>query len=107
MAVEDVQQTLLRTPADAGASAVHRVLVAFDGSPSAWAALHQAIDVAVSNHALLTIAAVVHEPSGLLDGLRRRDDRAVHPRDRCAATSSARCAGTSPRRATRCPPPCR
>ena len=26
---------------------VHRVLVAFDGSPGAWAALGQAIDVAV------------------------------------------------------------
>ena len=68
VAVEDVEPTLLRTPAEAGAGAVHRVLVAFDGSPSAWAALHQAINVAVSNHALLTIAAVVHEPSGLWMG---------------------------------------
>jgi nucleotide-binding universal stress UspA family protein len=67
MAVQDVQQTLLRAPAEAGAG-VHRVLVAFDGSPSAWAALHQAIDVAVSNRALLTIAAVVHEPSAFWMG---------------------------------------
>lgn len=67
MAVEDLQQTLLGGPAEAG-SGVHRVLVAFDGSPSAWAALHQAIDVAVSNRALLTIAAVVHEPSAFWMG---------------------------------------
>ena len=51
---------------------MHRVLVAFDGSPSAWAALHQAINVAVSNHALLTIAAVVARALRVLDGLRRR-----------------------------------
>jgi nucleotide-binding universal stress UspA family protein len=67
MAVQDVQQTLLRAPAEAGGG-VHRVLVAFDGSPSAWAALHQAIDVAASNRALLTIAAVVHEPSAIWMG---------------------------------------
>ena len=67
MAVQDVQHTLSRTPAEAG-SGVHRVLVAFDGSPSAWTALHQAIEVAVSNRALLTIAAVVHEPSALWMG---------------------------------------
>jgi len=67
MAVQDLQQTLLRAPAEVG-SGVHRVLVAFDGSPSAWAALHQAIDVAVTNRALLTIAAVVHEPSALWMG---------------------------------------
>ena len=43
--------------------AIHRVLVAFDGSPGSWAALEQAIDVAVSRHALLTIAGVVGEPT--------------------------------------------
>jgi nucleotide-binding universal stress UspA family protein len=42
---------------------VHRVLVAFDGSPGAWRALRQAIDVAVSRHAPLTIAGVVSEPT--------------------------------------------
>lgn len=68
MAVQDVQHTLSRTPAEAGGGLVHRVLVAFDGSPSAWAALHQAINVAVSNHALLTIVAVVHEPCGFWMG---------------------------------------
>jgi nucleotide-binding universal stress UspA family protein len=41
---------------------IHRVLVAFDGSPGAWAALHQGIAVAAARHALLTIAAVVEEP---------------------------------------------
>ena len=68
VAVQDVHHTLMGAPATAGSGGVHRVLVAFDGSPSAWAALHQAIDVAVANHALLTIAAVVHEPSGLWMG---------------------------------------
>ncbi len=42
---------------------VHRVLLAFDGSPGAWAALEQAITVAVSQRALLTIAGVVGEPT--------------------------------------------
>jgi len=42
---------------------IHRVLLAFDGSPGAWAALDQAIAVAVSRRALLTIAAVVGEPT--------------------------------------------
>ena len=41
---------------------IHRVLVAFDGSPGAWAALHQGIAVAAARHALLTIAAVVEDP---------------------------------------------
>jgi nucleotide-binding universal stress UspA family protein len=39
-----------------------RVLVAFDGSDGAWAALEQAIGVAVANRAALTIAAVVEMP---------------------------------------------
>jgi nucleotide-binding universal stress UspA family protein len=42
---------------------VQRVLLAFDGSPGAWAALEQAIAVADSQHALLTIAGVVPEPT--------------------------------------------
>ena len=45
---------------------IHRVLLAFDGSPGAWAALEQAIAVAVSQNALLTIAGVVGEPSVLI-----------------------------------------
>jgi nucleotide-binding universal stress UspA family protein len=39
------------------------ILVAFDGSDGAWAALRRAIDIAVRERALLTIAAVVPEPS--------------------------------------------
>jgi nucleotide-binding universal stress UspA family protein len=41
---------------------IHRVLVAFDGSPGAWAALRHGIAVAEARHALLTIAAVVEDP---------------------------------------------
>jgi nucleotide-binding universal stress UspA family protein len=59
---EDVRQTASLAPAD-GRSGVHRVLVAFDGSEGAWAALAQGIEIAVSNQALLTIAAVVEAPS--------------------------------------------
>jgi nucleotide-binding universal stress UspA family protein len=40
-----------------------RILVAFDGSDGAWAALHRAIEIARRERALLTIAAVVPEPS--------------------------------------------
>lgn len=43
--------------------AIHRVLVAFDGSPGSWAALRQAIAVADGQHALLTIAGVVGQPT--------------------------------------------
>jgi nucleotide-binding universal stress UspA family protein len=43
--------------------AIHRVLLAFDGSPGSWAALEQAIAVADNQHALLTIAGVVGEPT--------------------------------------------
>ena len=42
---------------------VQRVLLAFDGSPGAWAALDQAIEIAVGQRALLTIAGVVGEPT--------------------------------------------
>ena len=37
MAVEDLQHTLFEAPAEAGGG-LHRVLVAFDGSPSAVSA---------------------------------------------------------------------
>ena len=40
-----------------------RILVAFDGSDGAWAALRRAIEIALRERALLTIAAVVPEPS--------------------------------------------
>jgi nucleotide-binding universal stress UspA family protein len=42
---------------------IRRVLVGFDGSPGAWAALERAIAIAVSEHALLTVAGVVREPT--------------------------------------------
>jgi nucleotide-binding universal stress UspA family protein len=41
---------------------VRRILVAFDGTPGTWLALERAIDLAVSQSALLTIAAVVPDP---------------------------------------------
>jgi nucleotide-binding universal stress UspA family protein len=50
-------------PREAGPHHVHRLLVAFDGSEGAWMALEQAIDIAVGQHALLTIAGVVGEPT--------------------------------------------
>jgi nucleotide-binding universal stress UspA family protein len=46
-----------------GRRAVHRVLVGFDGSPGAWAALDRAIAIAVEEHALLMIAGVVRDPT--------------------------------------------
>jgi nucleotide-binding universal stress UspA family protein len=56
---------VVRRPAlpEAAPRQVQRVLLAFDGSPGAWAALAQAIDIAVGQHALLTIAGVVDEPT--------------------------------------------
>jgi nucleotide-binding universal stress UspA family protein len=81
-----------------------RILVAFDGSDGAWAALHRAIDIARRERALLTIAAVVPEPSpwigmGLVsvpysrDTLRRDAQRAMEQalaaaRDEVPATVS-------------------
>jgi nucleotide-binding universal stress UspA family protein len=56
---------VVRTPVVQAAEprAIHRVLLAFDGSPGSWAALEQAIAVADNQHALLTIAGVVKEPT--------------------------------------------
>jgi nucleotide-binding universal stress UspA family protein len=48
---------------------INRVLVAFDGSEGAWAALHQAIAIAVQERALLTIAGVVEQPTACFAGL--------------------------------------
>jgi nucleotide-binding universal stress UspA family protein len=41
---------------------VRRILLAFDGTPEAHAALERAIAIALEHSALLTIAAVVPEP---------------------------------------------
>src|SRR4051794_32103620 len=49
-------------PAVEGRRTIRRVLVAFDGSPGAWAALDRAIAIAVGQRSLLTIAGVVQEP---------------------------------------------
>jgi nucleotide-binding universal stress UspA family protein len=56
---------VVRSPALQAADprAIHRVLLAFDGSPGSWAALEQAIAVADNQRALLTIAGVVGEPT--------------------------------------------
>jgi nucleotide-binding universal stress UspA family protein len=51
-----------------GEGSVRRLVVAFDGSPGAWAALERGIEIAVSSRALLTIAAVVEEPRFLWQG---------------------------------------
>src|SRR5438876_764908 len=53
----------LAAPAATRERGVHRVLVAFDGSDGAWAALASAVSVSVSNHARLTIAAVAQMPA--------------------------------------------
>jgi nucleotide-binding universal stress UspA family protein len=67
MVVQDVERMVSSVPGDA-TSGVHCVLVAFDGSAGAWVALRRAIEVAVANHALLTIAAVVEEPLAIWMG---------------------------------------
>jgi nucleotide-binding universal stress UspA family protein len=88
----------------ADAHSPRRILVAFDGSDGAWAALRRGIEIAVRERALLTIAAVVPEPSpwvglGLVtvpytrEGLRRDAQRAMEQllaaaRDEVPATVS-------------------
>jgi nucleotide-binding universal stress UspA family protein len=62
MAMQVRQATRSVTPAIPERFTLRRVLVAFDGSPGAWAALDRAIAVAVGQRALLTIAGVVQEP---------------------------------------------
>jgi nucleotide-binding universal stress UspA family protein len=57
-----VQEKLAGVSRAAWAPPVHRVLVAFDGSPGAWAALRYAIAVAGASNAVLTIAAVLNDP---------------------------------------------
>jgi nucleotide-binding universal stress UspA family protein len=67
MLTQDVHGAAVRAPS-AGEGSVRRVLVAFDGSPGAWAALERGISLAASNNALLAIAAVVQEPRFLWQG---------------------------------------
>ena len=50
-------------PVAADPRGVHRILLAFDGSPGAWAAFERAVEIAVAQRALLTIAGVVGEPT--------------------------------------------
>jgi nucleotide-binding universal stress UspA family protein len=68
MLSQDVHQAAVHVPS-AGDGGVRRVLVAFDGSSGAWAALAQGIDIAVSNNALLAIVGVVQEPRFVWQGL--------------------------------------
>jgi nucleotide-binding universal stress UspA family protein len=61
MSAQDVSRAVLEAPSG-HRRRIRRVLVAFDGSPGSWAALEEGIVVAASEHALLTVAAVVEEP---------------------------------------------
>src|ERR1700742_297508 len=45
--------------------AYRNILVAYDGSPAAAAALDQAVALAQSEHALLTLMTVVRPPNGM------------------------------------------
>lgn len=67
MSTQDVHQTASGATEQRSRS-VHRLLVAFNGSPGSWAALERAIEIADENRALLTIAAVVQEPRFLWQG---------------------------------------
>jgi nucleotide-binding universal stress UspA family protein len=60
MLIQDTGQ--IAQPMTGSEHALQRVLVGFDGSDSSWAALRQAIAVAVGNDAELTIAAVAQMP---------------------------------------------
>jgi nucleotide-binding universal stress UspA family protein len=48
---------------------IRHVLVAFDGSEGAWLAFDRAVEIALSSHAKLTIAAVVPPPPPLACGM--------------------------------------
>jgi nucleotide-binding universal stress UspA family protein len=66
MLTHSVDQIVQQNPGDT--RRLHRVLVAFDGSDGAWAALDHAIALALANHAKLTIAAVVPPLPPLVSG---------------------------------------
>ena len=51
---------------DAGRRPYLQILVAFDGSPSAWLALERAIDVAERQNGRLTLVAVASPPSAII-----------------------------------------
>jgi nucleotide-binding universal stress UspA family protein len=57
------------TTAPVDRRSINRVLVAFNGSEGAWAALRQAIAVATEQRALLTIAGVVEQPTCSFAGM--------------------------------------
>jgi nucleotide-binding universal stress UspA family protein len=66
MLTHSVDQIAQQTPG--GARQMQRVLVAFDGSDGAWAALDSAIAIALASHAKLTIAGVVPPLAPLVSG---------------------------------------
>jgi nucleotide-binding universal stress UspA family protein len=67
MLTKDVEQ--ISTPALDGGRGLHRVLVAFDGTPGAWAALEEGIAIALNANARLTIAGVVGSPPPIACGM--------------------------------------
>src|SRR4051794_21431008 len=67
MLTKDVEQ--IANPALDGGRGLHRVLVAFDGTPGAWAALEEGIAIALNANARLTIAGVVGSPPPIACGM--------------------------------------
>jgi nucleotide-binding universal stress UspA family protein len=67
MRTQDIEQ--IASPVVDSERQVQRVLVAFDGSEGAWAALDRAIAIVQSNHAQLTIAGVVGSPPPIACGM--------------------------------------
>jgi nucleotide-binding universal stress UspA family protein len=67
MLTHDVDQIAPQTRD--GERQMQRVLVAFNGSDGAWAALGRAIEIALTSHAQLTIAGVVPPPPALACGM--------------------------------------
>src|SRR5262249_54485030 len=67
MLTQDVVQ--IASPALNSERALRRVLVAFDGTPGAWAALDRGITLALGSNALLTVAGVVGSPPPLGCGM--------------------------------------
>jgi nucleotide-binding universal stress UspA family protein len=67
MLTQDVEQIAI--PILDSERQLRRVLVAFDGSAGAWAALDRGVALALSSHALLTIAGVVGSPPPIACGM--------------------------------------